>query len=889
MKFRDNTDVGVSGRKLQLGNDALRARIDGILGAGRTVAVWPTFSLPPSTLDARRKRAADRGFALKDMTAYVQVQLASGLDPSAVITALKADPAVETAYAKRAITSPTATAPNFMVSTASPTNFKIWRDYGITAAAAVPGATGTNVRVADIEQGLNLSHEEFVKASPNVTAEPYTPPQDAGAIAHGTMTASVVAGQDDGHGITGVAHNSAFKFFTGAMADTITRAATEIGAGNVLLLEAQWDQTPTRPYAPIEIEDAEATAIRDAVAAGVIVIEPAGNGYTDFDAPGSTLAKVATIADTGAIMVGAGMPPECGPVLKAGQRAPYSNHGDRVDVQGATECLIAGTSELSPDVPASLQWGTNANNRYQAYSGTSGASAFTAGVAAGLAGAYRAKFGASAALDPLVARDLLTASGVTDPTGDVADIGPRVHLKNAIDRLNAAPDTTLGSGATSSAAASKTFSFSSPTAGVTGYACRVFAIGQPKPAFGACSGATQHTASFTQNGQYRFEVRAKLANGNYDPIPAVAEFLALPNAATVSTSGDQIMATAKAGMTDAFTVRQSSGFVTLTHGTAIRATGACTQASTTLVKCPVTSASELLLGAGDQADTIDVDVQIETSILGGSGNDTVRAIGSGYDSITGDSGDDTLTYAGLATPVAVSLDGIANDGPIGNAIDSVSGIEIVEGGDGNDVLSDAGGAEEFRGNGGNDTFVMTGGGNDYVYGGSGNDTVTDGAGDDTYLGEGGNDVVKPAAGRDYVVGGPGTDTADYSAAGTAITVTLDGNWNDGVPGVTADLDSIGTDVEKLIGTSGDDSFYAGSTSVGVTFEGAAGNDTLMSGTGNDTLVGGSGADSLSSGGGNDTLFSKDGAANDTVIGGSGTDTASVDVGDVLGGLETVTY
>src|SRR5437016_4799448 len=134
-------------------------------------------------------------------------------------------------------------------------------------------------------------------------------------------------------------------------------------------------------------------------------------------------------------------------------------------------------------------------------------------------------------------------------------------------------------------------------------------------------------------------------------------------------------------------------------------------------------------------------------------------------------------------------------------------------------------------------------------GGAGNDTITGGAANDTLIGGPGSDILK---------GGAKSDTVDYSASRANLTITMDGIANDGAAN---ERDNVGTDVENVIGGSGNDKIT-----------GSAAANVLRGGAGNDTLIGGAGDDDLYGDLGNDILTGNAGA--DWLVGGDGIDTAS---------------
>lgn len=224
------------------------------------------------------------------------------------------------------------------------------------------------------------------------------------------------------------------------------------------------------------------------------------------------------------------------------------------------------------------------------------------------------------------------------------------------------------------------------------------------------------------------------------------------------------------------------------------------------------------LNGGNGIDTIDGGADNDT-IDGGAGNDIING-GSGDDSIVGGSGDDTIdggtnnavgaatggdtanySAATAAVTVDLSVMGVNATGTnIGS--DTLTNIENVTGGTGNDILRGDANANRLTGGTGNDT-INGRGGNDFLFGG------TD---DDTLIGGAGNDALD---------GGTGFDTADYSTAASGITasMTLGTVSNDGDGGA----DTL-TGIEAVTGTNFND-----------TITSAHNNYTFFGGTGTDTL------------------------------------------------------
>lgn len=293
----------------------------------------------------------------------------------------------------------------------------------------------------------------------------------------------------------------------------------------------------------------------------------------------------------------------------------------------------------------------------------------------------------------------------------------------------------------------------------------------------------------------------------------------------------------------------------------------------------VTETTEIVLG-GSGADQLTGGAFTHT-LRGNGGNDTLTA-GSGSTAFYGGAGKDTLSYANRNTGVSVTLDGVANDG---SGTDFVNNdIEVLIGGAGNDVLNgnNVAYAMTIQGNAGNDSLyggsladTLVGGvGNDQLHGNAGTDTLDGGVGNDSLFGDDGNDILLDSAGGDLYDGGNGVDQLDMSARTVNLTITMDGNANDGAAG---EGDNVLNTVEKLYTGRGNDRITADAASVAAyTLYGNAGNDTISGSGGVDLIDGGAGTDSLSGNGGNDAIYGQ--AGKDTLRGGDGNDR-------LLGGTE----
>ncbi len=144
----------------------------------------------------------------------------------------------------------------------------------------------------------------------------------------------------------------------------------------------------------------------------------------------------------------------------------------------------------------------------------------------------------------------------------------------------------------------------------------------------------------------------------------------------------------------------------------------------------------------------------QDGIVSGTGSDDV--IGPGYVDADGD---------------AIDNNDAILPGEVGND-------DIIEAGDGNDVVQAGLGDDEVDAGAGND--VVDGGeGDDQIQGGAGNDVLSGGEGDDTLDGGAGADVVDGGAGNDTITSTGGSDVLSGGADRDTFLVTGGGGQVDG--------------------------------------------------------------------------------------------------------------
>ena len=371
---------------------------------------------------------------------------------------------------------------------------------------------------------------------------------------------------------------------------------------------------------------------------------------------------------------------------------------------------------------------------------------------------------------------------------------------------------------------------------------------------------------------FRFACLPAIALATAALIPATSQ------AATVSVDGNQLVLQAAAG-------ENSLRVEGVDPGTRVQLGGA-----------PITAYPDALCDPAQwSANAVDCDIQPGgVRVLAGDGDDTVNV------------------YSGLPATQRVAVEG-------GEGADTLSafshgGTTSFDGGNGNDKLTGSRGTGQLLGGPGDDNLDGEEG-TDEVRGGDGSDKLRGDADGTPFA-----DVMDGGAGRDEI-------DLDWSSGQPSnqpyVTVTLDGQANDGRPGegdnvtgverihlgYAATLAAAGDAVDFEVFNSGNGgSRLTGSPAADRlrsyddrdTIEAGGGDDWIEAGYGDDTIDPGAGRDTVNAeagsgscnflvcriGSGNDTINARDGEA-DSIDCGVGTDTARVDAIDTVAGCETV--
>ncbi|GIF13541.1 calcium-binding protein [Actinoplanes teichomyceticus] len=273
------------------------------------------------------------------------------------------------------------------------------------------------------------------------------------------------------------------------------------------------------------------------------------------------------------------------------------------------------------------------------------------------------------------------------------------------------------------------------------------------------------------------------------------------------------------GKQSTITLTRKGATITVDDRVAIKVGAGCrrVKGDRTKARCtPAAAPTRLRVYAYDRSDTIVNSTDLPITADGGTGSDKLTG-GSSHDRLYGRSGND-----------------------------------VVRGRGGNDVLYGGAGNDKLYGGAGDDG-LDDGSGTDVAWGASGSDSFTNGPGNDRFYGESGDDRYhsRQHAGKDadLYLGGPGVDAAGYSNYTSAVSVDLDGRKGD--DGRKGEGDSIGADVEDLLGGRGNDRLAGNGRANDL--DGREGNDVILGHGGDDTLLGRKGVDRLYGGAGDDRL------------------------------------
>lgn len=434
VKFAEGTGTRLRGQDLVSPGaslDSVRKAVD----AAGPVRLSRLFTRPEAEIEQRTRQLRDAGKAVPDLNLWYRITTPSPAAADALAARLRGLAGVAEAVVEPA-PAPAPASPDFtalqMYRASAPGGIDAF------AAAAVPGGAGDAVKITDVEYSWNAAHEDLTGLSGSLIANgtPCDPFADSN---HGTAVLGQLRADPNAFGVSGLVPASRLSTVNAAslntatggcewrLAEAVAIAAAASGPGDVVLIEQQAvGPNGGARYVPAEWISPVYDAIATATAAGVIVVEAAGNGNENLDAPAFGSSFPLGKPDSGAIIVGAAEAPGCGgePALS---RAGYSTYGTRVSLQGWGECVTTtGYGDL-------FGLGTPDTAYTSSFNGTSSAAPIVTAAVAALSSATETRTGVP--MTPSQARQVLVSTGTAQflgagvPTGH---IGPMPNLAAAL-------------------------------------------------------------------------------------------------------------------------------------------------------------------------------------------------------------------------------------------------------------------------------------------------------------------------------------------------------------------------------------------------------------------------------------------------------------------------
>lgn len=279
------------------------------------------------------------------------------------------------------------------------------------------GNTGQLAVIRHIDFGVNSFHEDLQNKNITIVTNNGTTKEEILKNSHGTASVGVISAENNGFGVTGIAHSAKLYSYYIANADRVLEDARP---GDIVSFE--YARMHNEKMVPGTILKSFWDKIYNLTQKGVIVLNVAGNGSVDL----SQSSNFIDYGDHGGILVGA-----CSP--NNGRRISFSNYGHSTSLVNSwgSEIATTGYKNLYGRGDDTTTWYNNA------YGGTSGSTPLCA-AALGLLQSHAKSMGVM--LTPESMRTLLKKSSYTEGVKDGIGVRPNVaQLMHELDKEILAP------------------------------------------------------------------------------------------------------------------------------------------------------------------------------------------------------------------------------------------------------------------------------------------------------------------------------------------------------------------------------------------------------------------------------------------------------------------
>ena len=289
------------------------------------------------------------------------------------------------------------------------------------------GLIGEEIRVRDVEYGVNMEHEELNEKNIALGIG-MTISNDASVeyTEHGTAVFGIICGDKGDYGISGMAHGIAEMIlfpewqqsgYNRSYAVSQVIEASEMGDVIIYEMQARGEEGE---YVPAEFDMVIWNLTKAGTDAGIVIVAAAGNGNQNLDS--DFYDSYNRRGHSGAIIVGAGSPD------LNHSRLWFSTYGSRVDLQGwGSNVLTSGYGDYR-------QIGGDFNQSYTQFSGTSSATPIVASCVVILQSYYYQQTGKF--LTGIELRNILVETGIPQGGNTLQHIGPLPNMRAAIQRID---------------------------------------------------------------------------------------------------------------------------------------------------------------------------------------------------------------------------------------------------------------------------------------------------------------------------------------------------------------------------------------------------------------------------------------------------------------------